>query len=66
MVIDIAFFVLGEDIPTLFSMKDMLQNGLDTSIEEQYVSLGSRLHRRTIKKYFLIHRWTTDDVPYVF
>lgn len=36
---DVFFHVSKEDIPTLLSMKDMVDNGLDISIKSRYVSL---------------------------
>lgn len=39
VVIIVALLVLEEDIPTLLSIKGMLQIGLDISIQEHDVSL---------------------------
>lgn len=40
IVIDIDFLVVEEIIPNLLSMKDVLDNELDISIQERYLSLG--------------------------
>lgn len=66
VVINVAFLFLQEDKSTLLPMKDMLQKGLDTFIQGQYVSLGWRHHRLRMENYFLIHRRTPEDVSYVF
>lgn len=47
-------------------MKDMLQIGLDISLQGQYGSLGSSCHRLMMEKYSLINRRRPDDDPYVF
>lgn len=42
----------------------MLENGLHISIQGRYVSLKGRLHPLSMENYFLIHRWSPNDIPY--
>lgn len=56
IVIDVMFLVLQENVPTLYSMQNMIENCLDISIQGQYVRLGQRRNTLSTKKYFLIHR----------
>lgn len=56
VVLEVAFLIIDKNIPTPLSMKYMLNEGLDISVQSQYVSLSLRRHRLTKKYYFLIHR----------
>lgn len=56
VVIYVPFFVVKKDIPTVQSMKDMVEKELDVSIKGQYVSLSERRHQIATKNYYLIHR----------
>lgn len=56
VVIDVLFIVIEEDSPNSLSMKDILDNVLDISIQCQYVSLGKRRQPLTMEAFFLVHR----------
>lgn len=64
LVIDVDFVIINEEVPSLLSMKDMYTNGLDLSIQGRYVSLANRRHKLAFENFFLIHRWSTRDMPY--
>ena len=66
IIIDVKFLILKDKIPSLLSMKDMLDNGLDLSIQGRYITLGNRKQDLHFQNYFLIHRWMPHEQPYVF
>lgn len=51
-ILDVQFLVVKDNITTLSSMKEMLDNGLDSSIQERFVSLGNRRHSLATKIFF--------------
>lgn len=57
LVLHIAFVVLERDCPTLLSNKDMLDNGLDISIQDRYISMGERRQPLILENYFLKYKW---------
>lgn len=71
LVIYVAFSMISDEEPrdpnpTLLSMKDMLDNNLDISIEECFVKFQGLRQTLTMDNYFLVHRWTVKDLPYAF
>ena len=54
------------EVPTLLSLKDMLDNGLDISIQQKRIKYGDRHQELYLHNYFLIHKWAPDEVPFVF
>lgn len=50
-VIDISFLVLKEEITTLLSIKDVLDNGLYIFIKKRYVSPGTRRHLQIMQNF---------------
>lgn len=65
IIIDVHFLRLESIIPTLLSMKYMVTNGLDISIQGCYMSLEGRRQKLSMQNYFLIHQWKKYDAPYV-
>lgn len=66
VVIDVTFLMIERNVSTLFPRKDMLENGLNISIQWWYVWSGPRRYRLEMENYFLIHKCTPEDAPYVF
>lgn len=64
VIIDMSLLVVWKDVPALSSMKDMFQNGLDTTIQGPYGSLGSRRRTLTMENFFFIRRWYPEDMLY--
>lgn len=64
LIIDVVFAIVEEDIPSLLSNKDMLDNGLDISLQGKYLYIGSRRQPLVLDNYFFIYRWSTRNVPY--
>lgn len=65
VLLDIKFMVIAEDIPTLLSLQDMVDNGPDTSIQECFASLGDGRPPPKMDNYFPVHKWKPEDVPRV-
>jgi len=53
LVADVRFRILKNNCPTLLCLRDMIENGLDISIQDQTISYD-----------FLKHKWTMGDVSY--
>lgn len=58
---DITFSILEENSPSLLSNKDMLENGLDISLQGSFLYVGDRLQPLTMKNFFSVHRWNGAD-----
>lgn len=65
VIIDVHFLVAVENIPTLLPMEDVVENGLDISIQDCFTSLGQKRHLLAMESFFLIHVWSPSDLPYV-
>lgn len=46
-------------------MKNLLKNSLDMSIEDEHESIRSKRPLLILENYFLIRRWTIDNVSYI-
>lgn len=64
-VIDVDFLIIEDDFPTLLSMKYMVTNGLDISLQRRCMKLGKPTHPLSMENFFLIHRWDEEAVPHV-
>lgn len=64
IIIDVDSLIIEENIPYPLSMKDMLLNGLDISIQEQEISIQVRKQKLTMENYLLIYRYTSDNMSY--
>lgn len=64
LVIDVAFFLLTDDVPTLLSTRDMLRNGLNISIQHAHIMHGGMRQDLKVENYFLMHERKPDEMPY--
>lgn len=64
LVIDVTFTILEEDVPSLLSNRDMIDNGLDLSLQGRYLYKGSRKQPLALENYFLIYRWKAGTTPF--
>lgn len=64
LVIDVQFRIVNEKVPSLLSNKDMIDNGLDISLQRKTISHGKQEQSLDFENYFLIHRWRSDDISY--
>lgn len=64
LVIDVKFQILKDNVPSLLSMKDMKENGLDFSIQDEVVRFKNAEQDLSMENYFLVHRWKSDDLNF--
>lgn len=64
LIIAIEFLFLPKNCPTLLSMKDMLDNSLDISIQNATVSYGGKTQKLIMDNFFLKQKWGPDDIPH--
>lgn len=62
IIIDVDFLIFSEPVPSLLSMKDMVLNGLDISIQRRQVTLREHSQDIDMENFFLIHRWRPEDL----
>lgn len=66
--IDVDFLLVHKPVPSLLSMRDMLQNGLDSSLKDATISIGTGIAKRTnqlqLCNFFLTHTWMPFDMPW--
>lgn len=55
IIIDVDFLILQEDVPSLLSMRDMIENQLDISIQSLHITLAGRKQSLAMENFFLIH-----------
>lgn len=54
--IDVVFSILEENALSLLSNMDMIDNGLDISLQGRYVYIGRHRQPLTLKIYFFVYR----------
>lgn len=66
IIIDVEFLILKEKVLSLLSMKDMVTNKLDISIQDGHITFSGSKQPLAMENYFLMHRWNTRDLLYAF
>lgn len=56
---------MPDNVPSLLSMKDMKDNGLVISIQQEKISYKQNFQKPILENYYLIHRWTVEDMTRV-
>lgn len=56
--------LIPANIPTLLSLRDIIKNDLDISIQEKVITNCGRKQKSQMKNLFLIHYWDPIDMPY--
>lgn len=64
LIIDVTFSIMEQDTPSLLSNKDMIDNGLDVSLQGRYLHVGQRRQPLSIENYFLVYRWTARNTSF--
>lgn len=64
IIIDVHFLLFVEELPTLLSMKYMLQNGLYISLQDSQISFARRKQELKLENCFIIHQWKPSDTPH--
>lgn len=54
LVVDIEFSILGGDTPSLLSNRDLIENGLDISLQGGYLYIGEARQPLILDNYFFI------------
>lgn len=66
ILLDIMFQIVDVNVPTLLEMKDIVDNGLEISFQDQLVKYGNEEKRLAFENYLLIHRWCPGDENFIF
>lgn len=64
LIIHIEFLLVDQDVPTLMSMKDMKESGIDISLQNETVLFAGRTQKLQLENYFLKHRWGPSDLSF--
>lgn len=64
LTIDVDFMLVSGSIPSLLSLRDVYENGLDISLQRQMITFRDKCQKLDFDNFFLIHNWTPNDVPY--
>lgn len=57
--------MFAEKVPTLLSMRDMIHNGLDLSLQDCMIKYAGKRKGLEMENYYLINRWTSEDMPLI-
>lgn len=64
LVIYVQFQIIPGNGPNLLSMKDMIENCLEISIQKLQVMYKHPIQPLTFQDYFLVQKWEPDDLYY--
>lgn len=66
--IDVDFLLVDKAVPARLSMRDMLQNGLDISLQDAAIFIGTGIAKRAnqlqLCNFFLTHTWMPSSMPW--
>lgn len=62
LVIHVKFRLMENDCPSLLSLKDMIENHLDISIQGKYLTYNGKRMKLSFKNGFLVHQWSPTDI----
>jgi hypothetical protein len=63
---DVEFQIINEDVPTLLSLRDLRNTGVEISIQNNSLKLMGREQPLTAKNDFLYHTWERDNAAALF
>lgn len=66
LLIDVEFTILDEDIPSIFSMKYMMQNGIAIYTQKKHLTFDDKKTRIKFNNYFLVHQWKQSSITFSF
>lgn len=64
LVIDVVFFVLEQNVPSLLYNRNMIDYGLDICLQGRYIHVGQLHQPFTLENYFLKHRCSSSSTPF--
>lgn len=62
LMIDVEFLLLDDQVPTLLSMRDMIRNGLEISMQQAHSTHMTKKQRIKLDNYFFFHEWYPHDI----
>lgn len=65
VILDVEFSILRGESPSLLPNKDMIEGGLDITLQGGYIYVGDLQQPLTLDNYFYVYVWAADDIPYV-
>lgn len=65
LVMDIDFSILGGETPSLPCNRDLIENGLDISIQGGYLYIGEARQPPALDNFFFIYKCTVASIPYI-
>lgn len=64
LILDIDFVIMKDHCTSLLCNKDMINGGLDISIQGRFLCFGNRKQPLLLENYFFVHKWKADHMPY--
>lgn len=64
LIIDVKFSILDDKTPSLLCNRDLIQNGLDISLQGAYLYIGERRQPLILDNFFFIYKWKSSSIPY--
>lgn len=65
LVIDVDFSILKDDLPSLLSNRDLIDYGLDVSLQGAHLHIGDFKQPLVLENYFFIFEWDASSIPYM-
>jgi len=66
LVCEIDFHIIEDDVPSLLSLRDLKQTGVDLSIQRDCLSFIGREQKLIHENDFLYYRWTPDIALFTY
>lgn len=63
VVINATIYILSDPVPSVLSMKDMIDNNLVIYILERVIKRKERTQDIAFENHFLLYRWLRSDTP---
>lgn len=57
LITDVDLLIIPDDVPSLLSMKDMVESGIEISVQDHTVGLVDQVHPLRMLTHFLILQW---------
>lgn len=64
LVVGVKFRTINLECPSQLSLKDMIVNNLDISIQDKSVTFKHKLQGLLFENDFLVHRWKFKNIEY--
>lgn len=64
LVLEVKFSILQDEMPSLLSKKDLIDNGLNISLHGVFLHIGDLRQPLILDNYFFVHKWSSSSIPY--